>query len=113
MLMNIVMLDDMTSAPTGSHGNISVAANATLDAGLHQIVVEYFNAFFGGAVVVLSITEEATSTDVSSSFMHDPAGPCNADCSMCNTAQQFCMACKVPGQMPVGGVCPSPLSVTP
>ena len=81
-----------------------------LQSGLHQIVVEYAN-LQGGAYLDLVVTDTDTATDVSLSFVHDPAGPCNADCAVCNTAQQYCMTCAVFGSLPVGGVCPSPYDV--
>ncbi len=97
----------------GIHGSRTVTATPTLLAGPHQIVVQYFNGQ-GAAVLGLVITRVATNTDVSASFTHDPAGPCNADCAPggCNTAQQY-LTCAVAANMPVGGVCTRPLSVTP
>ena len=91
---------------------LSSNPNPTLSAGLHQLVVEHFNGN-GDSVLRLTVTNTGTGADVSSSLIHDPAGPCNADCAMCNTAQQYCMACAASGSSPVGGVCTSPLSVTP
>ena len=97
----------------GYHGNVAVSATKTLLAGPHEIVVEYFNSIGVNSAgkAVLTVVYTATNTDVSSSFMHDTAGPCNADCATCNTAQQYCMVCK--SGTPVGGVCLSSLSVTP
>jgi len=90
----------------------TVTSLATLGAGLHQLSLEYFNGG-GPATIILTVTDLTTGADASSSFVHDPAGPCNADCAPggCNTAQQYCMACVVSANVPVGGVCTSPLSV--
>ncbi len=88
----------------------TMTATPTLAMGLHQIVVEYFNGQ-GAAALSLVITDQGRSVDASSSFLHDPADPCNADCSVCNTAQQYCLNCTVATSTPVGGVCTSPLSV--
>ncbi len=98
---------------TGYHGNVAVSATTTVLAGPHQIVVEYFNSIGtnSAGLAKLTVTFTATNTDVSSSFMHDPAGPCNADCAACNTAQQYCTSCS--SGTPVGGVCLSASSVTP
>ena len=95
----------------GVHGDRTVSAFPMLAAGLHQIVVQYFQGA-GGSSLDLAVTNLGSDTDVSSSFVYDPAGPCNADCATCNTGQQFCEACTVSTSSPVGGVCPSPLSVT-
>jgi len=82
-------------------------ATMTLEPGVHQLVVEYFNAPGGGAASqMLVITDTATGCDYSSAFGHDPAGPCNADCATCSGDQQYCMECFA-GPAPVGGVCPS------
>ena len=45
--------------------------------------------------------------DASSAFVYDPAGPCNADCSSCNTVLNICVTCE-DGDPPAAGVCPSP-----
>ncbi len=95
---------------TGLQGPTTVRSSATLGAGLHQLSLEYFNGQ-GAATIILTVTDLTTGADVSSSFVHDPAGPCNTDCAVCNTAQQYCLSCTVTTSMPVGGVCTSPLSV--
>ena len=83
----------------------------------HQIVVQYFNGYQHAAAVILTVIDAGPGTntprDVSSSFVHDPAGPCNADCADggCNTDQQYCVTCRV--GVAVGGVCTSSSSVTP
>ena len=94
---------------TGFHGNKTSHLSFTLVSGFHQIVVEYVNVASSQATVSLVITDPAM-TDVSSNYVHDPAGPCNADCASCNADQQYCEGCAVPGAVPSGGVCPSPLS---
>ena len=83
----------------------------TLPAGHHQIVVEYF-VDSGYAELSLVVTDTDIGADASSSFVHDPAGPCNANCAPggCKTAQQYCEQCTDPTLTPVGGVCTSPLS---
>ena len=98
--------------PAGTHSDVTFFGGGSLDAGLHQIVIQYFNAPASPARAQLVITDP-TSADVSSSFVHDPMGPCNTDCDTCNPTQRFCETCRAPEQMPVGGVCTSPLSVTP
>ncbi len=105
--------DKPNACPAGYQGNNTVSATATLQAGLHQLVIDYFNAPGSATTTVLTITDTGTDpgTDVSSSFVHDSLGPCNSDCMMCNTAQQYCKACSS-GAAPVGGVCPSPLNAS-
>ncbi len=94
-------------AHTGYQGPTTGTATVTLEPGVHQLVVEYFNAPGGGnAAQMLVITDTATSCDYSSSFGHDPAGPCNDGCASCNSDQQYCVECFA-GPAPVGGVCPS------
>ena len=100
------------SSLAGRQSSFTDSANVFLKAGLHQLSLEYFNGG-GQAAIILGITELTAGTDASSSFVHDPAGPCNADCAVCNTPQQYCLNCTVATSTPVGGVCTSPLSVTP
>ncbi len=47
----------------------------------------------------------AGGADISSQFLYDPMGPCNADCTSCDVLGN-CQACAS-GKTPVGGVCPS------
>ena len=104
----------MDGCRTGVHPYIAISVNAVVDAGLHQIVLQFFNAG-GGAQLYLTILylDSTPISDQSSSLLHDPAGPCNADCAVCNVAQQYCMKCTVPALAPVAGVCTSPFSVAP
>ena len=93
-------------ALAGYQGPTLASATAALEVGIHQLVVEYFNAPAGGdATQMLVITDTDTACDCSSSFGHDPAGPCNDDCASCNSDQQYCTECYT-ASMPVGGVCP-------
>ncbi len=47
----------------------------------------------------------AGGLDISSQFVYDPMGPCNAGCTSCDGLIN-CQACAS-GKAPVGGVCPS------
>ena len=81
-------------------------SNTFLHAGLHQLVLE---AFGRGSYLDPTLELDVTGPGgVGVTFAHDPAGPCNADCKVCNSdGLAYCEICH--GRGPYGGVCISSL----
>ena len=108
ILLPLPVINCAERAGLDEHGPVQYTTS--LSAGLHQFVLEVFNHGGGSESTSVFLDIFEVFTGVSVTFAHDPAGPCNADCRVCNShGLAYCEVCYGPG--PYLGVCISPLVV--